>query len=122
MAVESVRWDSALEWRRIVGSPYCDLKPTAKHVVVTLSYYGDKWGDNIFPSTRELARRTCISRKTVMKCLRRAMELGWLYYVETCAGPRGRQGYKRRYYTLTVPTSIDALRLEKKQFWQPPWI
>ena len=44
-----VPWDrSSMEWRRLIGSPYCDLTPTQKHVLTVMCRYGKKWGETSF--------------------------------------------------------------------------
>ena len=98
---EPLPWDDAIEWRRIIGSPFCPLPIGTKWVLTVLSRYGDKDGQNIFPSQRELAYRAGVSPKTVNKTLQLAEKEGWI--IRTLKDrPHGR-GYKSHSYTLAVP-------------------
>ncbi len=110
-------WPSALEWRRIVGSPFCALGSTAKHVITVLSYYGDRDGRRIFPGTREVAHRSGTARNTVMKSLTDARADGWLNWRELREG----RAYRRRLYSLTVPLRVATLRDRNTRFWNPPY-
>ena len=115
--VDRLTWPSALEWRHIIGSPYCSLNPAAKHVITVLSYYGDRDGQKIFPGTREVAYRSGTARNTVMRALTAAQTAGWLHWRELRQG----RGYRRRLYTLTVPLRVAMLRDQNPRFWDPPY-
>ena len=115
----AVRWEgSSMEWRKIIGSPFCDLPPGHKHVLTTLARYGDKWGDDIFPSQREIAVRAGVSPKCVNQTVQRAEKEGWInrHFVG------GGRGYKRSIYELSIPAGVfDATAFYKKKFWEPPF-
>ena len=105
-----------MEWRKIIGSPFCDLPPGQKHVLSTMARYGDKWGDHIFPSQREVAFRAGVTPKCVTEVMQRAEREGWI--IRWAAG--ARQGYKRHTYQLAVPADVlDATALLKSKFWEP---
>lgn len=107
-----------MEWRKIIGSPFCDLPPGHKHVLTIMARYGDKWGDDIFPSQREVATRARVVTKTVCKVMKRAEKEGWI--IRNYVG--GGRGYKRSVYSLAIPAGIhDATALLKKKFWDPPY-
>jgi len=112
-------WEgSSMEWRKIIGSPFCDLPPGHKHVLTTMARYGDKWGDDIFPSQREVAFRAGVSLKCVNQVMQRAEKEGWI--IRYVFG-KGR-GYKRTTYELAVPTGVlDATEWLDKKFWEPPF-
>lgn len=110
---------SAMDWRKIIGSPFCDLPPGQKHVLTTMSRYGNKYGDNIFPSQREIAHRAGVSQRCVTNTMQRAEDEGWIIR----HSENGSRGYKRHTYQLTVPAGLlnaVELMLETK-FWEPPY-
>ena len=116
---EPLPWDDAIEWRRILGSPYCPLRPGVKWVLTVLSRYGDKDGENIYPSQRELAFRAGVTPKTVNKALQLAEKEGWI--VRTLKDrPHGR-GYKSHSYTLTVPGFVADYSVGRHNFWLPKY-
>ena len=107
-----------MAWRKMIGSPFCDLTPTQKHVLTQTARYGDKWGDDIFPSQREIALRAGVSLKCVCECMQRAEREGWLIrYMDN-----GGRGYKRTTYELSIPFDVDELTMFlKAKFWEPPF-
>ena len=115
---DSIPWGSAMEWRRILGSPYCPLRPTTKWVLTVLSRYGDKYGHNIYPSQRELAYRAGVSAKTVNAALQKAEKEGWVVRKEM--GRQWGRGYKHHVYELTIPAYVWDLKGNIRQFWEPP--
>ena len=98
-ASDRVRWDSAAEWRRIVLSNRCHLKPSHRAVLVALSYFGNRYGDRIFPSQATVAERTGACRRTVVRATEQAVQAGFLERWQVGGG----QGYKRYEYALTIP-------------------
>ena len=114
-----VRWEgSAMEWRKIIGSPFCDLPPSQKHVLATMARFGSKWGDDIFPSQRLIAVRAYVTTKCVTRTMKRAELDGWIRRYELS----GNRGYKRHTYELCVPSGVlDATTFMKKKFWDPPY-
>ena len=108
-----------MEWRRIVGSPYCSLALGTKWVITVLSTYGDKWGDNIFPSQREVGYRAGVSPKSVNANMQTAEKEGWL--VRKTMGKQWGRGYKQHCYELCVPFEVAELQAHKRQFWNPSY-
>ena len=96
------RCESAMNWRRIVASRHCPLSPAHRWVITCLSYYGNRYGDRIFPSQATVVERTGTSRKTVSEATRRAYEARFLDRWQKGTG----QGYKRYEYTLTLPYEL----------------
>ena len=115
----AVYWEgTAMEWRNIIGSPFCPLRPGPKLVLTTLARYGDAMGNDIFPSQREIAFRAGVTSKTVNKSLIRAEKEGWIIRYEQGS----RRGYRRHTYELCIPAGIfDRTTFLKKQFWKPPY-
>ena len=114
-----IRWEgSSMEWRKVIGSPYCDLPSGQKHVLTTMARYGGKWGDDIFPSQREIAIRAGVSPKCVNQVMQRAEKEGWI--IRHFLG--GGRGYKRSSYVLCIPVGVlDATMSLSRKFWEPPY-
>ncbi len=94
--------ESAMEWRRIVASRHCPLVPLHRLVVICLSFFGNCYGENIFPSQASIAERAGTCRKTVLEATQRAYEAGFLDRWQIGTG----QGYKRYEYALTLPANL----------------
>ena len=116
---EPLPWEDAIEWRRIIGSPFCTLPTGTKWVLTVLSRYGDKDGQNIFPSQRELAYRANVSVKTVNHALQRAEKEGWI--IRTLKDRPNGRGYKSHSYTLAVPGFVADYAIGKHRFWEPKY-
>ena len=115
-----VPWDhTGMDWRKLIGSPYCDLPSGQKHILTVMARYGDKCGDSIYPSQREIAFRAGVSQRTVANAMRRAENEGWIIRHSEF----GHQGYKRHSYELAVPEGVlNAVELMlKSRFWEPPY-
>ena len=111
---------SAQEWRRIIGSPVCDLTMTQKWVLTVLSYYGTNDGENIFPSQAAVAERAGVTEKTVRNATCVAEKKGWLAR-HSHPSSLGR-GYRRYEYELTVPETVANFTWSHgEQFWNPPY-
>ena len=115
-----VPWDhTAMDWRKLIGSPFCDLPSGQKHVLTILARYGNRRGGNIYPSQREVAFRAGVSQKSVTNTLQRAENEGWIIR----HSENGSRGYKRHTYKLAVPVGVlDATQLLDTNFWEPPFI
>lgn len=112
------RWDGmSWEWRNVICSPYCPLPPGHKHVLTTLALYGDKYGDNVFPSQRELAFRAGVSLKTVNHVMQRAEREGWLIRHERGGG----RSYRRHVYELAIPAYLADAIYRYPKIWEPPY-
>jgi hypothetical protein len=68
-------------------------------VLLVLSTYGDQRGADIFPSTKELARATGMSRRRVEGHLRDAESEHWIRRASVGKG----QGWRRMRYELVMP-------------------
>jgi len=116
---EPVTWECPIEWRRILGSPFCTLPIGTKWVLTVLSRYGDKDGRNIFPSQRELAYRAGVSPKTVNKALQLAEREGWI--IRTLVDRPNGRGYKSHSYSLTIPGFVADYAIGRHNFWLPKY-
>ena len=115
-----VPWEhTGMDWRKLIGSPYCDLPCGQKHILTVMARYGDKCGHSIYPSQREIAFRAGVSQRTVANAMRRAENEGWIIRHSEF----GHQGYKRHSYELAVPEGVlNAVELMlKTRFWEPPY-
>ncbi|MCH9025500.1 MAG: helix-turn-helix domain-containing protein [Proteobacteria bacterium] len=108
-----------MDWRKLIGSPYCNLPSGQKHILTVMARYGDKCGDSIYPSQREIAFRAGVSQRTVANAMQRAEHEGWIIRHSEF----GHQGYKRHSYELAVPEGVlNAVELMlKTRFWEPPY-
>jgi len=89
-------------WRRIVASRHCPLVPLHRWVVTCLSYFGNRHGDNIFPSHATIAERAGTCRKTVLEATQRAYEARFLDRWKKGTG-QDRNPYE---YVLTLPANL----------------
>ena len=114
-----LRWEyTAMEWRQLIRSPYCDLTATQKLVLNCLADYGKRYGEDIYPSQREIAFRAQVSTTCVNQTMKLAERQGWIIRLFMQIGG----GRKRTIYQLTIPLGVsDATALLKKRFWQPPY-
>ena len=67
-----------MEWRQLIRSPYCDLTPTQKLVLICMCDYGKRYGEDIFPSLREIAYRAQVSKTCVHETVVLAEQKGWI--------------------------------------------
>jgi hypothetical protein len=118
-AFSPIRWErTAMEWRDLILSRFCDLTPAQKVVLVNMCLYGKKWGEDIFPSQREIAFRAGVSPQCVNNTMKTAEREGWIIRHMLGTG----QGFKRTVYELAIPAGIhDATAMLKARFWQPPY-
>ena len=114
-----LRWEyTAMEWRHLIRSPYCDLTPAQKLVLICLADYGKRYGEDIYPSQRELAFRAQVSKTCVNQTMKIAEQQGWIIRFFMQLGG----GRKRTIYTLAIPLGVsDATTFLKKRYWQPPY-
>lgn len=114
-----LRWEyTAMEWRHLIRSPYCDLTPAQKIVLSCMCDYGKRNGEDIFPSQREIAYRAQVSTTWVHETMKKAEQQGWIIRIFMQLGG----GRKRTVYQLAIPLGVsDATAFLKKRFWQPPY-
>ena len=80
--------------------------------------YGKKWGEDIFPSQREIEFRAGVCKTTVNNTMQVAESQGWIIRHFSSSG----RGYKRTTYELEIPTGLaDATTFLKLRFWLPPY-
>ena len=103
-----------MEWRRVVASRHCPLSPAHRWIVTCLSYFGDRYGKNIFPSQAAIVERAGACRKTVLEATRRAYEARFLERWQLGTG----QGYKRYEYALTLPYELATEATLNPDFWK----
>jgi DNA-binding MarR family transcriptional regulator len=63
-------------WRTAITES--DLRPTSRHVALTLSLYMGEKGDHAWPAVTTLAEDTGLDRRTVQRALRELQDSGWL--------------------------------------------
>ena len=114
-----IPWEiSAMEWRKVIGSPFCDLTPTQKHVLTVMCRFGKKFGEDIFPSQRAIELRSGVSLRCVNNALQVAEKRGWIIRRMSSNGGR----YPHTSYELALPIGVaDATALMKWNFWDPPY-
>jgi hypothetical protein len=96
-----------------------DLKPTTRHVLLTLSCHINDAGESAYPSTKLLADETGLSERAVITHLHEAEEAGWL---EIRKHGYGGQRWARNEYYPSIPdgffkeegTEADSAPLNKK--------
>ena len=112
-ASDRFRCDSALDWRRIVASRHCPLVPVHRFVLTCLSYYGNRYGENIFPSQATIAKRAGTCRKTVVEATEKAYQSGFIDRWQVGTG----QGYKHYEYVLTLTSDLATEATINPDFW-----
>ena len=112
-------WDrTALKWRAMIRSPYCDLTPTQKHVLCVMASYGKKMGEDIYPSQRQLAKHSGVSLNYICQTMKVAEREGWIIRFKLPLGG----GQERTVYQLAIPLGVsDATTYMKSHFWLPPF-
>lgn len=90
----SMRWT----WEKAVCQS--DLKPTTKHVLLTLATYAGRQGEAVFPSVMQLVADTGLGESTVREHLKKAKASGWL---ETQPRHDGSGRQTSNLYHLAVP-------------------
>ena len=90
-----------------------------KVTLTVLSLFGDKDGENIYPSQRELAYRAGVSPKTVNHAMQTAEEKGWI--IRTLVDRPNGRGYRSHSYSLTIPGFLADYAMGKHHFWLPKY-
>jgi hypothetical protein len=67
-----------IKWRKAIRHPDGPTSPTMRHVLLTLSTWGNSEGCSMFPSIETLAVATRLHRDTVGRTLQKAVADGWL--------------------------------------------
>jgi DNA-binding transcriptional regulator YhcF (GntR family) len=89
-----------------------DVTPLEKLVLLALADYASENGKNIYPKVASLATKTCLSERTVQRCLK---ELENKTYVQIIRG----NGKSHSDYVLMLSSlylsEYDAKRLKRQQ-------
>lgn len=80
-----------------------EIPALTKFVLLVLSCHMNEVGGSCFPSVTTLSNETGMDRKTVIKHLRKAIELGWLK--KATAGLAGKK-WRRNTYEARVPDKV----------------
>jgi hypothetical protein len=68
-----------VRWRRALRHPHGPNSATVRHVLLTLSTWGNKKGESMFPRIEALAVATGLNRETVRRALILATDTGWVF-------------------------------------------
>lgn len=90
-------------WRTAICQS--DLKPTQRHVAITLSLYMSELGNSAFPGASRLAEDTGLSVRSIRSALGELVELGWLKLI-TRGGLRGEKRVANHYEARIPPTPL----------------
>jgi len=82
------------------------LKPTTRHVLLTLSCYVNDVGQSAYPSTKTLASDTGLSERAVITHLHEASDAGWLKVRKHGFG--GQNWSRNEYYPCTPAGFFDT--------------
>lgn len=82
------------------------LKPTTRHVLLTLSCYLNDIGESAYPSTLTLSDATGLSERAVITHLHEASEAGWLKVRKHGFG--GQKWARNEYYPTTPSGDFDT--------------
>jgi hypothetical protein len=82
------------------------LKPTTRHVLLTLSCYVNDVGQSAYPSTKTLAADTGLSERAVITHLHEASDAGWLKVRKHGFG--GQNWSRNEYYPCTPAGFFDT--------------
>lgn len=94
-------WQHAHQWRRLLLSPHCSLKPNDRYVLLGLSFWTNRSGV-CWPSQNLVARRVGVSRQKVVRATKSGEEAGWIMRTHIGAG----KGHKSYRYQLSLPWSV----------------
>lgn len=88
-------------WRSAIAAPDSGLKPTQRHVALTLALHMNERGGSAFPGAKRLADETGLAVGTVRRVLTELVAEGWLELRER----GGRRGESRRanVYVASIP-------------------
>lgn len=82
------------------------LRPTTRHVLLTLSCYINDAGQSAYPSTITLAQKTGLSERAVITNLHEAAKAGWLKIRKHGFG--GQKWARNEYYPTTPTGDFDT--------------
>jgi len=98
----------AWSWRHAVIDS--DLKPTTRHVLLTIGCSMNDKGEGCFPTTKQLARETALSERAVCEHINLAIEAGYLTkFQHGFAGQKWKRNeYRPRWPDAEKGTDPDA--------------
>lgn len=88
-------------WRSAIAAPDSGLKPTQRHVALTLALHMNEKGGSAFPGARRLSDETGLAQGTVRRVLSELVEAGWLDLQER--GGRRGESRKANHYVARTP-------------------
>lgn len=91
------------EWRKAITKS--GLKPTTRHVLLTMACYLNDGDDSVFPSTKTLAEDTGLSERAVITHIHEAAEAGWIKINKL--GANG-QAWARNCYQPAIPDGFST--------------
>ena len=89
------------QWRRLLLSPHCLLRPNDRYVLLGLSLWANRAG-LCWPSQELVARRVGVSRQKVIRATRSGEEAGWIIRSHIRAG-KGHNSYRNQ---LALPWHV----------------
>jgi hypothetical protein len=90
-------------WRRAIRHPFGPKKAVVRHVLLTLSTWGDKDGGSMYPSIETLHIACRLHRETVRRALNDASKEGWVKR-QNRTRPSG-DAYRAYEYSASVPSN-----------------
>lgn len=111
-------WVDRYTWQQAVCGEQGPKSSTARLVLLTVSLHMDAQGMNAWPSQATLARRACVSRRSVTTHLDQAQRDGWI--TRTTAGRNG-QGWRLTGYEASVPDDVYRSLPERPWESDPEW-
>lgn len=92
-----------LTWRAAVASEHGPSSPLARHILLTLSVHMNEKGGSCFPSISLLVKETGLSRPSLVKHLKLAVDEEWLIVKKH--GYKG-QNWARNDYQAAIPKAV----------------
>lgn len=93
------------DWERLICGPDGPPSGTRRHVLLALATHLDRDG-MAWPSIATLAAETCLTERTVITHLERAVREGW---IQREFKRRGKD-WRHYVYTVTLPRSVAEAR------------
>lgn len=104
------RISDAWAWRREILSERGPPDADTRYTLLVMSTWMDQDCSRCFPGVREIAKKARLSKNTVARCRRLAIELGFLIPPEAGVHARGRQDW-----VACLPPVFPAVSLQRGQ-------